>query len=87
MWSSGRDCQSHQRQCNVVGFVLRAALKRDANGLLEGFKTFNPGEEEQMVCVVFLSKWIDELQQLKRPNVANLSVEAQIFATKKLSPS
>lgn len=71
----------YQEQCDVVESTLRAILKGDRAAFINGLETLHPGDEGRMVCVVFLSKWVDKLHTLKSRENVNLSLEEQIKAT------
>ena len=70
----------HQEQCDVMESTLRAILNKDRVAFMDGLGTLHPGSEGRMVCVVFLSKWVDKLRKLRSPEIRNLSQEEQINA-------
>ena len=70
----------HQEQCDVMESTLRAILNKDRAAFMDGLETLHPGREGRMVCVVFLSKWVDKLRKLKSRENLNLSLEEQINA-------
>lgn len=70
----------YQEQCDVVESILRAVLRGDRTDFMNGLETLHPGDEGRMVCIVFLSKWVDKLRTLKSRENVNLSLEERINA-------
>ena len=70
----------HRQQCDVIEVTFRAILDKNANGFLDGLRQLHPGGEEQMVCVVLLSKLVDKTCKLKDPAIVSRSLEERIDA-------
>ena len=70
----------HSIQCDVVESIFRAVGAKESDIFLKGICTLHPGEKGRIVCLVFLSKLVDQVWILKQPEIQKMSVEERVSA-------